>query len=70
MLLRDRGLIDKANEFGDTPLIAASRGGFADVCTLLLRAGANIRLRNKDRSSASDVAEWRGFNALAKLVGG
>lgn len=70
LLLRERSMLDIANEFGDTPLIAASRGGFADVCTLLLGAGANTRLRNKDRSSASDVAEWRGFNALAKLVGG
>ncbi|MEZ5514395.1 MAG: ankyrin repeat domain-containing protein [Steroidobacteraceae bacterium] len=70
VLLRDRSTLDKSNEFGDTPLIAASRNGHVDVCALLLRAGANTRLRNKDRSSASDVAEWRGFAAIAKLVGG
>jgi ankyrin repeat protein len=54
--------------FGDTALIAASRGGFAEVCQTLLKAGADARLRNTGRATADDVARLRGFDRVQKIL--
>jgi ankyrin repeat protein len=70
VLLRQKPAVDVANEFGDTPLILASRLGSPELCDLLLAAGANARLRNRDRLSASEAAEARGFAQLARRLAG
>lgn len=70
LLLRQKVEVDATNEFGDTPLIFAGRLGNAELCELLLQSGANARLRNRDRLSASEAAEARGFAQLAKKLGG
>jgi ankyrin repeat protein len=49
-------------------LIAASRNGFNDICRLLVSAGANRALRNRDGTSAADAAASRGFTALAQDI--
>lgn len=67
-LLRARAEIDRSNAAGDTPLIVAARHGHADVCALLLKAGADSALRNQNRLTARDVAELRGFAALARTI--
>ena len=67
-LLQRRVALDGQNQFGDTPLIGAARGGHAAVCDLLLRAGADRKLRNGDRMSAEEAAELRGFTTLAQRV--
>ena len=70
VLLRQKPAVDASNEFGDTPLMLASRLGSAELCDLLLAAGANARLRNRDRLSASEAAEARGFAQLARRLAG
>jgi ankyrin repeat protein len=70
LLLRRGFAIDAQDEFGDTALIAAARGGHVAVCERLLQAGADRQLRNRDRLSAREVAERRGFARLAALLGG
>jgi ankyrin repeat protein len=62
--------VDAVDEFGETALIAAARRGHEQICAALLRAGANARLRGRDRATAADTAEARGFGSLAiKLRG-
>ena len=52
-----------------TALIAASRGGYAEICRLLMAAGANKSLRNSAGVSAADIANGRGFTSIAKELG-
>ncbi|TLZ14341.1 MAG: ankyrin repeat domain-containing protein [Gammaproteobacteria bacterium] len=59
---------DAQNEFGDTALIIASRNGNAALVRRLLSAGASTALRNKDRSTAADVARARAFPAVVELL--
>lgn len=68
LLLSRRVAVDAADEFGDTALMAAARAGHAEVCQKLLAAGANARLRNRDRTTAADLAEARGFHSLAERL--
>jgi ankyrin repeat protein len=68
LLLAGGANLDSADEFGDTPLMAAARAGHAGICSRLLAAGANPRLRNRDRATAADLAELRGFQSLAKQL--
>ncbi len=56
--------------FGDTPLIVAARLGQKALCSQLLAAGANKGLRNKTRATAGEVASARGFQDIARLLGG
>ena len=46
------------------------RSGDEPLCSRLLAAGANSRLRGRDRATAGDIAESRGFTALAKRLRG
>jgi ankyrin repeat protein len=67
-LLSRRVDVDAVDEFGDTALIVAARGGHAEMCMKLLAAGANGRLRGRDRLTAAEVAEARGFTMLAQRL--
>ena len=40
------------------------------MCSQLLAAGANKGLRNKTRATAEEVASARGFQDIARLLGG
>lgn len=68
LLLERRPQLDAVDAFGDTALMAAARKGDLDVCVRLLGAGANPRLRNRERATAADLAEARGFAALAQRL--
>jgi ankyrin repeat protein len=67
-ILKHRPKVDATDSFGDTALMAAARNGDADLSTQLLAAGANSRLRNRDRATAADLAEARGFTALTQRL--
>lgn len=69
-LLARRPRIDAVDGFGETALIVAARRGDEATCLALLQAGADARLRGRDRSTAADVAEARGFTALARRLRG
>lgn len=69
-LLQRRSDPNVQNAFGDTPLIVAARRGQKAMCSQLLAAGANKGLRNKTRATAEEVASARGFQDIARLLGG
>jgi ankyrin repeat protein len=62
--------LDTQNAAGDTALISASRGGYTDICRMLLAAGSNKMLRNGAGVTAGDVATGRGFDSIVKELGG
>jgi ankyrin repeat protein len=65
-LLLDRGAaIDALSPNGTTPLMMAARYGAIDSADLLLRRGANARLRNQRGMDAADFAAGAGRDALA-----
>jgi ankyrin repeat protein len=68
LLLERRPQVDAVDAFGDTALMAAARIGDLDICLRLLQAGANPRLRNRERATAADLAEARGFAILAQRL--
>jgi ankyrin repeat protein len=68
LLLERKPQLDAADEFGDTALMAAARNGDVATCVRLLAAGANPRLRNRERATAAELAESRGFATLAERL--
>jgi ankyrin repeat protein len=56
------------NKVGDAALIGAMRAGQVNTATVLLKAGANTDLRNKDRATARDVANALGYKELQALL--
>jgi ankyrin repeat protein len=70
VLLARKPDVDAVDAFGETALMAAARSGNEALCSKLLAAGANPRLRGRDRATAGDIANSRGFTALAKLLRG
>jgi ankyrin repeat protein len=67
-LLARKPPLDKLDSFGDTALMAAARNGDEATSLHLLAAGANPRLRNRERATAADLAEARGFHTLAQRL--
>lgn len=67
-LLEARVDVDAQNAYGDTALILASQANAPEVVDLLLRAGAHAALRNRDGLAAVDVANARGFDAVARRL--
>ena len=67
-LLARKPSIDAADEFGDTALMIAARNGDQEISAQLLAAGADRRLRNRERATAAELAESRGFSALAQRL--
>ncbi|MCF8473630.1 MAG: ankyrin repeat domain-containing protein [Emcibacter sp.] len=49
--------IDHKNNMGDTALIMAARSGSYEVTEILLKAGANPRIRNSKRQKAHDATD-------------
>lgn len=69
-LLAGRPDLNALDSFGETALLVAARQGHEEVCARLLSAGANVRLRGRDRATAAEVAEARGFLMLARRLRG
>ena len=68
LLLDRKAPLDATDAFGETALMAAARNGDVATCMSLLSAGANPRLRNRDRATAAELAEARGFPKLAERL--
>jgi ankyrin repeat protein len=60
--------IDEQNNAGNTALIVAIREGHTNVCRVLLKGGANARVRNKDRIDALDTAKRRNMPEIVALL--
>eukprot|EP00042_Codosiga_hollandica_P031256 m.188050 g.188050 ORF g.188050 m.188050 type:complete len:238 (+) comp53593_c0_seq1:46-759(+) len=58
---------DHVNEEGDTALIIAARWGYTDCLALLLGAGANVTIKDKDGMTALDWVRERGYEAPLAL---
>lgn len=69
-LLARKPDVNAVDAFGETALMAAARSGSEAMCATLLSAGANPSLRSRDRATAGDIADARGFAALAKRLRG
>ena len=46
----------------------AARDGHAEVVSMLLKAGADFKLRNKKRETASEIALAAGYSAIAEML--
>ena len=60
--------IDKANNNGVTPLMAAARDGFTNIVKMLLEAGADFAQVDEFGRTADSVAEEKGFAETAAAV--
>ena len=58
------------NPVGLTPLMLAASRGDREFVTLLLKSGADIKLRTRSGFTAKSFALERGFKDIASLVGG
>jgi tetratricopeptide (TPR) repeat protein len=58
------------NPDGLTPLMLAASRGDRDFVSLLLKRGADVRVRTRSGHSAERIALDRGFKDIASLVGG
>ena len=67
-LLARKPQLDATDVFGDTALMTAARNGDESLSVKLLAAGANPGLRNRERATAAELAEARGFAALAQRL--
>lgn len=61
-------LVNKASNFGTTPLMEAARFGSAKTVRLLLKAGANQKLKNQNGKTALDIATKAQNDAVVKLL--
>jgi ankyrin repeat protein len=61
-----KATLDLQNNQGETVLMIAAKNGRADICEILMNAGANIQLKNSRRKSAQDLLEKA--NPKCKLV--
>jgi len=60
--------VNAQNNAGNTALIVATREGHAEVCKALVKAGANMSLRNQERHDALDTAKRRNLSDIVALL--
>lgn len=53
---------------GDTPLICSVKRGQASVAKLLLKSGANVVIRNKEKKTALDYAIQQNQKDIIKKI--
>lgn len=68
-LLLDRGAnINRADEFGDTPLIGAAKNGQISTVALLISRGANLNQTDERNKNALKHAAQRGHKEIVSLL--
>lgn len=68
-LLRQDGIrIDSQNESGQTPLHLATDGILKDVCSTLLKAGANLNIKDKDGFTPVTLAIKKRLSELLAVM--
>lgn len=60
--------VNVRNEVGQTPLISATKKGYADMVQVLLQNGANPRLANNEGESALTIALMKGYTRIAESL--
>lgn len=69
-LLKGGARVDLSHSDGTTPLMMAAKLDEAEICRILMEAGADRKARNKEGQTAADIAMNRGFIALSLSLGG
>jgi ankyrin repeat protein len=67
-LLSHGAEVDARSPNGSTPLMMAARYGSLDAPAMLLKAGADVSLRNEQNLSALDFARAAGRDTVIKLL--
>lgn len=67
-LEKDVTLINKANKEGKTALLEAARHGSIETVKILLSAGADKQMKNKNGKTPLDIAKKTQNNAVARLL--
>lgn len=67
-LLRGRADVDCQSQLGDTPLLWAAHSGSDSAAKLLLDAGADVSLKNRQGRTAQKQARIQGHQRLADLL--
>lgn len=60
--------INAADIFGNTALLYAARGGYADIVELLFRNGADVQAKNKQGLDSLELAEVRGHEKVVRIL--
>ncbi len=69
-LVEEGAAVNCQDEHGETPLLKAAQGGHADIVRLLIKYGADPRIRNEQGYTAEDCARARNYrDALQALRG-
>ena len=66
--LRLGGAVDAVDDKGRTPLILAASRGHAEICRLLLDAGADLALVDMEGNDALRAATAKGHHAVAEII--
>lgn len=67
-LLDDGADVNSVDEWGETPLMWAARGGWPEMALLLLERGADADAQNEEDDTALTLANRFGNTEVAKLL--
>ena len=68
LLQTQPNMVNNKNEFGNTALMLAARSGHVKIVTMLLNAGAEADMRNRDKQNAEIMAEHAGHTEVVKAL--
>ena len=61
-------LLNEVNKNGDSPLMLACNNGYIELTNLLLNAGANKNISNKNSETALNIATKKKFFEIMELL--